>query len=147
MKILVDMDGQIVEVKDERIEMLVREYLERQKGERKEYEFTFEATNDPRKGYPYVARLGVKDGKLDREFYDLERFYGKKSVTVKGNFRAKEGDILEIQEGGSWKNKYRSLYIVKDGELVLLGDASNSQLKGRIYDYLVGKKTTVEVRR
>jgi hypothetical protein len=112
----------------------------------REYVFEFEATSDPRKGYPYVAKLVVKNGKLEREFYKLERFYGKKEVTVKGKFAAREGDIIEIQEGGSWKNRYRDLFIVKNGELVCLGSALNSKLKGRVYDYLSGKISLEQLR-
>jgi len=39
------------------------------------YKFEFEATTDPRKGIPYVARLVVRDGKLEREFYNLKRVW------------------------------------------------------------------------
>jgi hypothetical protein len=40
------------------------------------HEFYYEATIDPRKGYPYVAKLIWKEGKLEREFYNLKRSYG-----------------------------------------------------------------------
>lgn len=37
---------------------------EKKRYESKEFEFEFSATNDPRKGSPYVARLFWQDGKL-----------------------------------------------------------------------------------
>lgn len=106
-----------------------------------EFSFSFEATADARKGVPYVAKLVIKDGKLDREFFDLSRSRGAKSgITVYGDYKAKAGDILEIREGGSWKNDYRYFYEVsKIGELVKIGSASSSSDKVAIERRLKNK--------
>jgi hypothetical protein len=109
------------------------------------YKFHFEATMDPRKGIPYVARLVVRDGKLEREFYGLKREYGKKSITVWGEFTAEDGDVIEMREGASWKNDYRYWYLVYGGELHLLTRTSDSQRKRYVIDYLSGELTMEEM--
>ena len=113
---------------------------EKKRYESKEFEFEFSATNDPRKGMPYVARLYWEDGKLQREFFDLHKEWGKKEVTVSGTYRAKAGDIIEQRSGGSWKNDYRSWYLVtEEGELVIVADINDSEQKMRVTEYLQGK--------
>jgi hypothetical protein len=54
---------------DERISEMVKEYLKKRMQKENEYEFEFEATNDPRKGYPYVAKIVLRNGLPEREFY------------------------------------------------------------------------------
>lgn len=108
-----------------------------------DHPFEFEETADPRKGYPYVAKItGLDDeGKFKREFKKLDRTYGKKSVTVSGRYTAKTGDILEIQTGGSWKNLYRAYHLVDDnGQLGCVGYYSDSQALNEIKKYLRGEK-------
>jgi hypothetical protein len=117
---------------------------EAQQTQRK-YEFYYEATMDPRKGYPYVARLVWKDGKLEREFYKLKREYGKKTVTVWGHFTAEDGDVIEMREGASWKNDYRYWYLVHGGKMYLLTDTDNSRRKRHVIDYLSGEITLEEM--
>jgi hypothetical protein len=109
------------------------------------YKFHFEATMDPRKGIPYVARLVVRDGKLEREFYTLKREYGKKSITVWGEFYAEDGDVVEMREGASWKNDYRYWYLVYKGKLYLLADVDSSRRKRYVIDYLSGELTMEEM--
>ncbi|MFZ8861444.1 MAG: hypothetical protein ACO2PP_13235 [Thermocrinis sp.] len=109
------------------------------------YKFSFEATMDPRKGIPYVARLVVRDGKLEREFYNLKREYGKKSITVWGEFTAEDGDVIEMREGASWKNDYRYWYLVYKGKLYLLADVNSSKRKRYVIDYLSGELTMEEM--
>jgi hypothetical protein len=109
------------------------------------YKFHFEATIDPRKGIPYVARLVVRDGKLEREFYNLKREYGKKSITVWGEFSAEDGDVVEMREGASWKNDYRYWYLVYGGKLYLLTRTTDSQRKRYVIDYLSGEITMEEM--
>jgi len=109
------------------------------------YKFHFEATMDPRKGIPYVARLVVRDGKLEREFYSLKREYGKKSITVWGEFTAEDGDVVEMREGASWKNDYRYWYLVYKGKLYLLADVDSSKRKRYVIDYLSGELTMEEM--
>jgi hypothetical protein len=109
------------------------------------YKFHFEATMDPRKGIPYVARLVFKEGKLEREFYNLKREYGKKSITVWGEFSAEDGDVVEMREDASWKNDYRYWYLVYGGKLYLLTRTTNSQRKRYVIDYLSGELTMEEM--
>ena len=100
---------------------------EKKRSESEEFEFQFSATNDPRKGVPYVARLYWEDGKLQREFFDLHKEWGKKEVTVSGTYKAKTGDIIEIRTGGSWKNDCRSWSLgTEEGEIVIDADINDS---------------------
>ena len=118
---------------------------EKKRYESREFEFEFSATNDPRKGMPYVARL-YWDGKLQREFFDLHKEWGKKEVTVSGTYKAKTGDIIEIRTGGSWKNDYRSWYLVtEEGELVIVADIDSSKDKVKVTEYLQGKISAEEL--
>jgi len=106
------------------------------------YKFDFEVTLDPRQhGAPYVAKLVWKDNKLEREFYDLKRQYGKKMVTVWGTFEAEDGDIIEMREGASWKNDYRYWYLVWKGDLYTLTRTTDSERKRVVVDYLSGEIT------
>jgi hypothetical protein len=107
------------------------------------YTFEFSATSDPRKGTPYVAKLTWSNGELQRDFYDLDRIYGKKEVTVSGEFKAKYGDIIEQRVGGSWKNDYRDWYIVINGQLKKLANISDSSGKTTVQNYLK-KKISLE---
>ncbi len=120
---------------------LIKQEIERRKEDKGVYRFYFEHSNDPRKGVPYAARLVMKDGKLEREFFDLDKDYGKKIVTVSGDFEAKEGEIIEQRVGGSWKNDYRYLYLVKNGELVRVGDSTYSPDIVKVKKYLKGEIT------
>jgi hypothetical protein len=113
---------------------------------KKRYKFEFDATLDPRKGFPYAAKLVWKNGKVEREFYSLNKQYGKKEVTVWGTFEANEGDILEMRVGGSWKNDYRGWFLVHNGKLYLLAWTGDYP-KGMkiVIDYLSGRITMEEL--
>jgi len=112
-----------------------------------EFTFDFEATNDPRKGIPYVARLFIDDsGKLQRRFFNMSKNYGKKEVTISGKYTAKTGDIIEIRTGGSWKNDYRAwYYISENGEQLHVADIDNSRKKAKVEKYLKGEITAKEL--
>ena len=98
--------------------------------------FEFEETADTRKGFPYVAIIRLKDNDLSRDFIGLTRLYGgKNSVTVTGDYEANHGDIIEMQSGGSWKNKYREYYAVVNCELIWIGDATSSTGKAKVLPY------------
>lgn len=113
---------------------------EKKRYESKEFEFEFSATCDPRKGKPYVARLYWEDGKIQRSFYDMSRQWGKKEITVSGTYKARVGDIVESRSGGSWKNDYRSWYLVaENGEQIMVADINDSKEKARVTEYLQGK--------
>jgi len=119
--------------------------LEGETQQERKYKFYYEVTMDPRKGFPYVARLVWRDGKVEREFYNLKREYGKKQVTVWGDFTAKDGDVIEMREGASWKNDYRKWYLVWKGKLYLLTWMDSSQRKRYVIDYLSGDLTMEEM--
>lgn len=115
---------------------------------REGFTFEFEHTSDPRKGIPYVARLkwSESDKDIDREFFELEREYGRKQVTVSGTYEAKVGDIIEHREGGSWKNDYRYWSIVTDtGELKQVSHIYDSADKAKVKRYLRGEITADEL--
>ena len=122
-----------------------RVLAEKKRYESREFEFEFSATSDPRKGKPYVARL-YWDGKLQRDFYDLNRQWGKKEITVSGTYTAKAGDIIEIRSGGSWKNDYRAWYLItEDGKQVMVADIDDSKDKAKVTEYLQGKISAAEL--
>jgi len=119
---------------------------EKKRSESKEFEFEFSATCDPRKGKPFVARLYLQDGKLQREFFNMNMQWGKKEITVYGTYKAKAGDIIEQRTGGSWKNDYRAWYLVtEDGEQVKVADIKSSKDKAKVIEYLKGKITASEL--
>lgn len=136
IKALVTSTEMTAEQKNELIEILSQ--IECTKKE--EYTFEFEAISDPRKGVPYVAKMVLEKGNLSREFFDLKKQYGKKEVTVYGKYQASEGDIIEIREGGSWKNDYRYFFIVKEGKLEKFGSSSSSTDKLAVEKYLRDRK-------
>ena len=106
-----------------------------------EFTFAFEAkerTNGTAVR-PYVARVTLdSNGKLDRHFKDLERFYGRREVRVEGEYTAKEGELLEIQFGGTSKNPHRYYYLVYHGEEVEVGFAKDTEIMSQVRKYLKG---------
>ena len=106
----------------------------------REFEFEFSASGDPRKGVPFVARLSWRDGKLARDFVDLPRAFGRKSVAVQGRYRARAGELIEQRTGGSWKNDYRDWSVVdRDGALRLVCGIDSASGKLRAERYLRGE--------
>jgi hypothetical protein len=137
---MMELKNMTIQELEELISEANRILTEKKRYESKEFEFEFSATSDPRKGKPYVARLYWQDGKLQRSFYDLNRQWGKKEITVSGTYKARVGDIIEQRSGGSWKNDYRSWYLVtEEGELVVVADIDNSKDKAKVTEYLQGK--------
>ena len=126
---------------------MVKEEIERRKRENKKtFEFNFEATSHVPKWKPYVARLVVKNGKVEREFKNLDRINGKKQITVFGKYTASAGDIIEKRHGGSWKNEYRYWYLVtNDGKEVEVADVDSSKQKQRVISYLKGEISAEEL--
>ena len=143
---MMDLKEMTIQELEELIAEAGKVLAEKKRNESKEFEFEFSATSDPRKGKPYVARLYWRDGKLQRAFYDLNRQWGKNVVTVCGTYTAKAGDIIERRRGGSWKNDYRSWYLVtEDGEQVVVADIDSSKDKARVTKYLRGKISAAEL--
>ena len=143
---MMDLKNMTIEELEELIAEAGKVLAEKKRSTSKEFEFEFSATCDPRKGKPYVARLYWQDGKLQRDFYDLNRQWGKKEVTVSGTYTAKAGDIIEQRSGGSWKNDYRAWYLVTEGgEQVMVADIDSSEQKMRVTEYLRGKISAAEL--
>ena len=138
-----------MEIEDlEELAQKIREEIEKRKRERKkEFEFYFEASADTRKRKnPYVARIYIKNGTIEREFKELERTYGKKEVTVYGHYTAKVGDVIEKREGGSWKNEYRYWYLIlEDGSEKKVASIDDAKEKQRVIEYLKGQITMEEL--
>ncbi len=117
-----------------------QEKLRQKEKSEKIFTFHFEFENDPRKGKPYAARLYIKDGKLQREFFNLDQTWGKKTILVEGDYTAHVGDIIEEREGGSWKNDYRYWYVIDEsGQKILVADIDDSKAKAVVLNYLKGK--------
>jgi len=133
-------DGNITKkVKQKAIEKLLEELGGNIKTKEKECEFKFDATSDPRKAYPYVAKIVLKNGKIDRQFFDLHREYGRNEIAVFGTYKVKNGDIVEEQTGGSWKNKYRYLYYIDGCKKWLIGGGTDADTKKRVIKFLSGE--------
>lgn len=101
--------------------------------------FEFEVTADPRKhGQPYVASLFLdKEGKLQREFHQLERVWGKRVVTVFGSFQAQDGELIEARKSdGSWKNDDRVIWLIWHGRRVVVADPDRSADMPNVHRYL-----------
>jgi len=113
------------------------------------FEFKVEYDADPRKGVPYAARITGWDPQKNqfiRDFYPLNRHWGKKQVTVSGTISASAGEIIEIREGGSWRNDYRYFYIVThEGKLKHIGSALDSQIASLVRKYICGELTYEEL--
>lgn len=119
----------------------IEEIINKKNLEIDEIEFDFEAEADARKGIPYAAKVFLnEEEKLGREFFKLTRIFGKKNdVIVRGKYKAREGEIIELRTGGSWKNDYRKFYIVKNGILNEIGYATKSDIVVKTIKFLKGE--------
>jgi|GEM_PF-2797122 len=118
---------------------------ERKSKDNKEFTFEFNATEDKRKGVPYVAKILLKDNKIEREFYQLDRIHNGTYISVNGTYTAKSGDIIEIRESASWKNDHRYMYIITEtGDKVKIGH-SKEDCVFDIKKYLAGEMTAEEL--
>ena len=138
--------------KDELIALLIavqKELEERELIEKKEYIFNFQCQFDSKKTTAYVAKLfwNETEKKIDREFKDIERTYSKMQVIIDDTYKAEELEVLEIQEGGSHKNKYRKYYVVENGKLSELGDTEKIKNKATIKKYLRKKISLEELKK
>jgi len=113
----------------------------------KEFTFEFNASEDKRKGVPFVAKITLKkdDNKIEREFYQLDRIYNGKYISVNGTYTAKSGDIIEIRESASWRNDHRYMYLITEtGEKVIIGHSKGDCIFD-IKKYLAGEMTAEEL--
>lgn len=131
----------------EEIKVEIEEEIKQRKiAESGEYEFEFRHSNDPRKSIPYAARLILDENdKIERDFFDLNREYGKNSVAVYGTYKAKDLDIIEERHGGSWKKDRRYWFLIHDGEKIQVADINNASQKARVKEYMKGVITEEEL--
>jgi len=145
---MMDME-QLERMSVEDLEKLIaaaQEVLRRKKAEdAEEFEFDFEASTPYRHRIPYVARLRWRDGKIHREFFDIDITFGK-SITAIGRFKARVGDIIEQRTGGSAANEYRYWFLVtSEGKLYRLCDVEESRRVAQVKRYLRGEITMEEL--
>jgi len=99
---------------------------------------------DTRKGKGWVAILKVnKNGEIEREFLDINKIWGKKGYKFTFEKDLPEGTILEISEGGSWKNKYRYFCEVDSKEedgLKSIGHYQSISAKEEVFEKLGASK-------
>lgn len=131
----------------EELKLEIEEEIKQRKiAESGEYEFEFRYSNDPRKSTPYAARLFLDENdKIERDFFDLNREYGKNSVAVYGTYTAKDLDIIEERHGGSWKKDHRYWFLIHDGEKIQVADINNASEKARVKEYMKGVITEEEL--
>ena len=135
----------IAEVKTENLKDLIRflqEEVDKRENKKKEFEYEFEGRGN-RRSQPYVARLIVKNGKLEREFKKLFREWERKEVYVYGKYTASPGDIIEKRLNGE-DERYWYL-ILEDGSEKKVASIDNPKEKQRVDEYLKGKITAEEL--
>ena len=127
------------------IEIAKNILADRKSKESKEFTYEFSACENRRKGVPYVAKITLKDSKIEREFYQMDKIYDGKYISVNGTYTAKAGDIIEMRESASWKNDYRYMYLITEtGEMEKIGH-SKSDCVFDIKKYLAGEMTAEEL--
>ena len=131
----------IAGVKTENLKDLIRvlqEEVDRRENKKREFTFEFEGTGG-RRSQPYVARLVVKGGKLERQFKKLFREYQGKEIYVYGKYTAAPGQIIEKRLNGE-DERYWYL-ILKDGSEKQVASIDNPKEKQRVVQYLMGQIT------
>lgn len=107
------MKTNIKSMSDEELEKLfmeIQEELKRRKARRNHMvHVKFQSGFvDLRKGNGWAAILKRNDkGEIEREFIKVNKIWGKDGFTFSFQMDLPEGTVLEISEGGSWKNTYR----------------------------------------
>lgn len=96
---------------------------------------------DPRKGKGWAAVLKKNsDGYIEREFIDVVKNWGKYGYIFTFEIDVPPFTILEISEGGSWKNRYRNYSEVQpDGSLKFFADAERISGKEELFKRMGAK--------
>ena len=96
---------------------------------------------------PYAARVvGISEKYgFERQFIDLEKTYGNKEIIVEGDFDVSEGEVIELQTGGTSKNPHRDWHIAVGGELHKIGATDSADNKRNLKRYFQGKMTVSEL--
>ena len=113
------------------------------------FEKEFCVTEDVRKhGKPFVAKLfwNSSTEKLDRAFFKFQEHQVKNKLTVAGLYFVEPGDIIEIRGNVSWKNDWRTYYLIEeDGNDRLLCKRYEGKKLYTVQKYLMGKLTREEM--
>ena len=99
---------------------------------------------DLRKGRGWVALLRpTPEGYIERVFLPIAKIWGKGGFVFTFEADLPVGSVLEISEGGSWRNQYRNFAVVgPDGELEFIGAYDSIKAKERVAD-LLGLKAPI----
>lgn len=125
--------AQLVETIEEAKQIL----LTMEADEKGVHAFSFEATSDFKKGFPYIALLGFDGSTITREFIDLARSRSGNNVTVCGDYEASTGDLLEICPGGQKKKKSQIwVVITPTGDQFQVAGVNDSAGKMKATAYL-----------
>ena len=127
-----------VEVDDlRRMIKVFEKAIRRKEGSRKRHKFVFDAKGH-RRMKPYVAKLKVEDGELERKFMNLVFEQNGNGVRVHGEYFAEEGDIIEKRLSGN-RDDERYWYIVnEEGKEIELTSIKDKAGKKKVFDYMKG---------
>ena len=148
-------DSELIDKRDRLACELAEIEAELQRRATLEDEFTFDFIASERTNgtavRPYVAKISLASdksefGRFEREFFEFDKIYGKNEIRVEGKFSAKDGDILEIQTGGTAKNRHRDFVVVVGGEQIVLGGTEFSDNISEVQRYLKGELKLLELR-
>ena len=96
---------------------------------------------------PYAARVrGISEKYgFEREFIDLEKTYGNREIIVEGSFEVSQGEVIELQTGGTSKNPHRDWWVAADGKLHKIGATDSADNKRNLKRYFQGKLGVAEL--
>jgi hypothetical protein len=100
----------------------------------KEVHVRITAEGEPRKGGVYIAKITGTDPKygLKRVFLETDSYHDKHNAKKVFDGNLKAGTIVEVGDGGSWKNRYVNYGIVKSDGNITYYDATSLPNKEKI---------------
>lgn len=110
----------------------------------KEYEFQFNQEGSLN-SKPYIAELRMNSNKLKWVFKEFMETKGKKTIIVKGKFKTKENDILDIKTSNS-----RDISTIIDGKLINICKIDDAKRFCVVKEFLnneISKKDMLELLR
>ena len=134
-----------VETEDiKRMLKIFKEVVEEREKGKKEYKFEFDAVGH-RRMKPYVARLVIEEGKIERKFMKLVFEQKGSKARVHGEYKAEAGQIIEKRLNGS-KDDERYWYLIdEEGKEVEVAHIKDKVRKKKVIDYLKGEITADEL--
>lgn len=123
MKRLEEIKEQVKDLSEEELNELL-EFIKKIKDEKAEKVILKLETDgwfDRRKhGSAYVAKLSLRDGKIEREFipFTFREWDTKgKYYRAEWEIEVKDGEVYEARlTDGSWKNDYKEWFVIENGE-------------------------------